>query len=314
MKTKMKVAVCALVLGASVLGARNSADDPKQCGVEVPDVGYVAYEMMVSAVRNAESARLEQLGFRKEDAIACFKAAAQAGVPTAYANLGELYEEAKQYKKALEAYQKGVDKGDDAAMIQLGTMYSSGLGIAKDYHKAFKYFEKASLKGNVAGLLELGFMYENGWGVKQDYAKAMEYYQKGKKGKDGGAVVGAYWSIGRLYFNGLGVEKDYAKAVEYLNVVTTGDFAGEANRILGSIYENGGYGVKRDGEKAATYYKEGAEAGDKEAKKNFIRLLNAAAKAYQNGEGVVAQSYNNAIHLYQEAADAGDSDGYARIY
>ncbi len=269
----MKVAVCALALGADVLGARNSFDDPKQCGVEVPDVGYVAYEMMVSAVRNAESARLEQLGFRKEDAIACFKAAAQAGVPTAYGNLGELYEEAKQYKKALEAYQKGVDKGDDNAMIQLGVLYMNGEGVAKDYHKAFKYFEKASLKGNVTGLVELGLMYENGWGVKQDYAKAMEYYQKGKKGKkgkDGGAVVGAYWSIGRLYFNGLGVEKDYAKAVEYLDVAATGGFAEETNRILGSIYENGGYGVKQDFEKAYTYYNEGAKAGDKEAKKTSL--------------------------------------------
>ncbi|WP_158652213.1 tetratricopeptide repeat protein [Helicobacter felis] len=50
----------------------------------------------------------------------------------------------------------------------------------------------------------------------------------------------------------------------------------------------------------------------KRLKKNLIRLLNTAAKAYQNGQGV-AQDYEQALKLYQEAADAGDPDGYVRI-
>ncbi len=56
-------------------------------------------------------------GLTEKDAIACFKVAAQAGIYTAYTDLGNLYQQAKQYKKALEAYQKAADKGDDAAMI-----------------------------------------------------------------------------------------------------------------------------------------------------------------------------------------------------
>ncbi|MFC3847719.1 tetratricopeptide repeat protein [Helicobacter baculiformis] len=305
MKTKMKFAACVLGLGAGVLGAKQF--DPQECGVKMPGAGYFAYGTM----RGAVSTGLSNLGLSTQDAIACFKVAAQAGIYTAYTDLGNLYQQAKQYKKALEAYQKAADKGDDAAMIQLGTMYSSGLGVAKDYHKAFKYFEKASLKWNVAGLVELGVMYEYGLGVKKDYAKAMEYYQKGKTDNKGNMALGAYVQIGHLYFEGLGVKKDYAQAMDYLKQVSTSDnkeVAREANRMLGSIFEKGGYGVEQDISQAQFYYKEGAKAGDQESKKDLIGLLNAEAKKYQDG-----QDYENALKLYQEVANAGDPDGYVHI-
>ncbi|BEG56583.1 hypothetical protein NHP21005_02710 [Helicobacter sp. NHP21005] len=125
MKTRIKVVLCALGVGVGVLGAEQF--DPRVCATEVPGVGYVAYGIM----RNAVSAGLSRVGTSAEDAIACFKAATQAGMNTAYMDLGNLYQETKQYKKALEAYQKSADKGDGDAMVQLGIICVDGLGLPK---------------------------------------------------------------------------------------------------------------------------------------------------------------------------------------
>ena len=55
-----------------------------------------------------------------------------------------------------------------------------------------------------------------------------------------------------MYYSGDGVRKDYAEAVRYLTpLVELGDT--NANAILYDIFSLGGYGVKKNLEKAAEY-------------------------------------------------------------
>ncbi|WP_104759089.1 tetratricopeptide repeat protein [Helicobacter bizzozeronii] len=48
----------------------------------------------------------------------------------------------KDYKKALEYYQKAADMGSASAYDDLRDMYQKGLGVPKDAKKASQYYKK----------------------------------------------------------------------------------------------------------------------------------------------------------------------------
>jgi TPR repeat protein len=47
-------------------------------------------------------------------------------------NLGDFYEEARDYAKAREWYEKAAEGGDARAMFFLGWLYYLGRGVARD--------------------------------------------------------------------------------------------------------------------------------------------------------------------------------------
>ena len=49
--------------------------------------------------------------------------------------------------------------------------------LQEDYDKALMYYEQAVEKGNAAAMKNLGFLYEYGNGVPQDYETALRFYQ-----------------------------------------------------------------------------------------------------------------------------------------
>ena len=65
-------------------------------------------------------------------------------------------------------------------------------------------------------------------------------------------------NIGLLYENGDGVKKDYKKAAEmYSEAVEMGDASSYEN--LASLYETGGFGLKKDIRKAKEFRKKYAD-------------------------------------------------------
>ncbi|HEX5710492.1 MAG TPA: NifU family protein [Sulfuricurvum sp.] len=62
------------------------------------------------------------------------------------------------------------------AMVNLGTMYVKGFGMAKNIHKAYELFERAASLGHETAAFYLGGMYENGIGVAADKDKSIRYY------------------------------------------------------------------------------------------------------------------------------------------
>jgi TPR repeat protein len=62
-------------------------------------------------------------------------------------------------------------------MLNLGTLYANGWGVAQDYAKARELYEKAAGQGSTNAMFNLGTLYDYGRGVAQDYAKAREWYQ-----------------------------------------------------------------------------------------------------------------------------------------
>ncbi len=72
-------------------------------------------------------------------------------------------------------------------MINLGTLYYNGHGVAQDYQKALQWYQRAADAGSAVGMYSLGYMYEIGHGVTQDYQQARQWYQKAVAAGSGAA-------------------------------------------------------------------------------------------------------------------------------
>lgn len=83
--------------------------------------------------------------------------------------------DAKDYTKA-KAIWESLGESNTDAMVNLGTMYVKGYGVAKDIHKAFSLFERAAEKNHEVASFYLGGMYENGIGTEADKDKSIRYY------------------------------------------------------------------------------------------------------------------------------------------
>ena len=55
--------------------------------------------------------------------------------------------------------------------------------MRKDYKKAMEWYNKADLSGNADALNNIALLYEEGKGVKKDMEKAAEWYKKSGEAK-----------------------------------------------------------------------------------------------------------------------------------
>ncbi len=63
--------------------------------------------------------------------------------------------------------------------MNLGTLYSNGLGCQKDDKAAVFWFLLAAKQGHGLAFVKLGSMYEGGRGVTQDLVQAYKWYHLG---------------------------------------------------------------------------------------------------------------------------------------
>ena len=80
----------------------------------------------------------------KSKAINMFETAISMGNMYAYNNLGKIYENEKDYKKAFDYYIVSANSGESWAANKIGEFYRTGLVKGKDLKKAFEYYEIAS--------------------------------------------------------------------------------------------------------------------------------------------------------------------------
>jgi tetratricopeptide (TPR) repeat protein len=154
---------------------------------------------------------------------------AGAGLSNSFAQaaLGNFYENAKQYDKALEWYTKGALQGNMLGENNLGFMYANGLGVEENQDTALEWLMKAASKGFPPAINNVGEVHA----VKDQCKEAFEWFTKA-------AALGdrqAENNLGASYEYGVGVTKDIPKAIEwYTKAAKKGlDGAKEALRELG---------------------------------------------------------------------------------
>ncbi len=151
---------------------------------------------------------------REAEAFSYFLRAAEQGQITAWGYVGNAYQygegTAKDVRRALECYEKGMDKSYGCCN-GAGELYFLGQdGIPQDYAKAVRCFEQARAQGSDWGNDMLGLCYLLGQGCVKDPVKARELFL------DADDSDLKNYGLGLIYADGLGVPEDIRLGVEFL--------------------------------------------------------------------------------------------------
>lgn len=109
--------------------------------------------------------------------------AAEAGDAGAQFKLGEALlqnptRSTENSENALHWLKRAADNGNTEAMIVLGRLLRSGVGVLQNFGQASQWLETAAKKGNSEGMLELGRLYRDGVGVDKDPVLAYVWFNR----------------------------------------------------------------------------------------------------------------------------------------
>lgn len=207
-----------------------------------------------------------------QKAFLLFTQASERGHPLAQFNLGLCYESGKgvdrDLAKAADCYKTSAAQGHAGAMYNLALLYMDGLGgLPKDPQLSLELLEKAAENGLCKAQSYLGLYYSNESSSHCDYDKAVPYFKLAAAKKDSSAE----YNLGICYERGLGTERDMSKAAYLYKVAAEHGHIG-AQYNLGVFYEHGLGGFAVDKKEAARYYRMAAEAGDEDARHNYLLI------------------------------------------
>jgi len=137
----------------------------------------------------------------------------------AMVDLGSLYYTGrigeKNYTEAIKYYKMADACGNLIASENLGYCYYYGRDVEVDYKAAYHYFIKPALAGRLESMYKIGDMYAKGLYVNQDEGMAFTLYEKAYQGIDDGCdVVGDIClRMGNCFYHGTGCERDIQTAL-----------------------------------------------------------------------------------------------------
>lgn len=235
----------------------------------------------------------------------------------------------EEYEAALEWYQKAARLGSQESMIQLGRMYSQGIGTPKNPYKSFdnyygaKYYndditlivalcyltgngtlqstfegrqliEPLAKAGNVNAQVLMGHILEGRFNSPAVMSEAAKWY---KKAADKGSAEALYY-LGFMYLEGRGVRKAADKGMDCIWKSANLDYIPAINTYGLMIIS--GVNANEDDE---PNYKEAAEWIKLAANGDDPKNQYAMAWLYENGYGV-EQSFEDALEYYELAMNS----------
>ena len=84
--------------------------------------------------------------------------------------------EGERLELVLEGYQRCIDEGMSAAMLNLGAMYYVGRGVDQDFAQAVRYYTMAAELGNTIAMCNLGYCHYYGRSIPVDYERAYQCF------------------------------------------------------------------------------------------------------------------------------------------
>lgn len=121
------------------------------------------------------------------------KKAAEAGDAGAQFKLGEALlldpgRSAEVSASAVRWLQMSAENGNTEAMIVLGRLSRTGVGILQNFGNASKWIQTAAARGNPEGMLEMGRLYRDGVGVDKDPVRAYVWFNRASAARNLDAV------------------------------------------------------------------------------------------------------------------------------
>ena len=277
-----------------------------------PTKAVDAYQRAADLGDTSSLIRLAQIvGWGKEvpvnvgrAAAALEKAAAidETEAPRAWSLLGDLYAEAAapdhNPAKAVEAYQKAADLGDQRSMIEIAKIVGRGEGVPKDFGRAAAALEAVIAIGGdraTTAWANLGQLYERADPPNQDLVKAADAYGKA-------ADLGDPWSmiaLAQILAAGEALPADPKRARDLLQkaVAVGGESTSKAWATLGELYRDAPAPIGNRS-LAVDAYQHAVDAGDN--RWSAISL----ARLVGNGDGVPAD-FDRAKNLLNRSISAG---------
>lgn len=233
------------------------------------------------------------------------------------------------FAETAKEYREKAEKGDVAAMRELGRCYEEGRGVAKMKDEAKYWYNKAAKAGdgesayllamlslpqqgksrpnetvlqNLTTAIDAGYapamdamgcFYMAGNGVAKDEKKALKLFQKAAEGGN----VNSMFRLGMCYMQGTAVEQSNAKAVEWFGKAAAKDHV-EATALKGSILL-AGEGVEKN-------EAEGLDCLRKAAEKGSVMACRNLGIAKLRGLGIEVDA-EGAVENLRVASAAGDA-------
>lgn len=123
--------------------------------------------------------------------------------------------EAGDHKAAYEAWLPLANRGDVAAMRNIGHLYRWGQGVEKDIAQSIHWYRLAAEKGFSRAQANLAAIYLQGdEGTPIDYDEAHKWFAAAAVQN----LAVAQYNLGLMYELGLGVEKNEARALGWYNL------------------------------------------------------------------------------------------------
>jgi hypothetical protein len=123
--------------------------------------------------------------------------------------------EAGDHKAAYDAWLPLANRGDVAAMRNIGHLYRWGQGVEKDIAQAIHWYRMAAEKGFSRAQANLAAIYLQGdEGTPVDYDEAHKWFAAAAVQN----LAVAQYNLGLMYELGLGVEKNEARALGWYNL------------------------------------------------------------------------------------------------
>lgn len=121
------------------------------------------------------------------------KKAAEAGDADAQFRLGNSLlqdptQSVQNSTNAIRWLQLSAENGNTEAMIVLGRLSRSGVGLLQNYDQASKWIQTAAARGNPVGMLELGRLYRDGVGLDKDPVLAYVWFNRASAARNMDAV------------------------------------------------------------------------------------------------------------------------------
>lgn len=215
-----------------------------------------------------------------------------------YLEMGDLYYDAHDYKKALEYFQKAANAGDVTGMVACGNCCDD----LRMYGEAASWYEKAMKKGSNEATFLLGGMYFLGREPEFPIDRGKGIYYM-KKAADGG-LDEAQLTYGVILYRGSYIEADPCTGLMYLRRAAE-QYQYEAEYYIGESYLNGKC-VAKNQEEALRHFEKAAHLSQNPDAYFYMGYI------YLYGDKPLRKELLGEIYL-RKAGELGLSDGYCLL-
>ncbi len=158
--------------------------------------------------------------------------------------------------KSREFLIKAAKQDNLKAQFQLANFYDRGEGGDQDQHQATYWFKRAAENGYAPAQHGLAARFLRGKGINVNIERGVFWLQKAADQEDSDAQR----DLAFMYYKGIGLDKNYKTASDLL-VHPAEEGSAMAFYLLGEIYAQGGYGIKKDIKQAKISYKKAQQLG-----------------------------------------------------